>query len=77
MDYYARPHPFPIQESYALIRKLQPGFLIGFKQGANGGKFGIRARASRPESVTRCARAFDPARSGTPAEGIKVAQPSA
>ena len=36
MGYYARPDLFPIQESYALIRKLQPGCLICFKQGANG-----------------------------------------
>jgi alpha-L-fucosidase len=36
MGYYARPDLFPIEETYALIRKLQPGCLICFKQGANG-----------------------------------------
>ena len=36
MGYYARPDLFPIGETYALIRSLQPGCLICFKQGANG-----------------------------------------
>lgn len=36
MGYYARPELFPIAETYALVRKLQPGCLICFKQGANG-----------------------------------------
>jgi alpha-L-fucosidase len=36
MGYYSRPDLFPIEETYALIRKLQPGCLICFKQGANG-----------------------------------------
>ena len=36
MGYYARPELFPIEETYALIRKLQPQCLICFKQGANG-----------------------------------------
>jgi alpha-L-fucosidase len=36
MGYYARPDLFPIAESYALIRQLQPQALIAFKQGANG-----------------------------------------
>ena len=34
--YYARPEMFPIDDTYALIRKLQPACLISFKQGANG-----------------------------------------
>jgi len=34
--YYARPDLFPIAETYALIRSLQPQCLISFKQGANG-----------------------------------------
>ena len=34
--YYARPHLFPIQETYALIRSLQPQCLISFKHGATG-----------------------------------------
>jgi alpha-L-fucosidase len=36
MGYYARPDLFPIAETYALIRKLQPQCLISFKQGADG-----------------------------------------
>jgi alpha-L-fucosidase len=36
MGYYARPDLFPIEETYALIRKLNPDCLISFKQGANG-----------------------------------------
>ncbi len=36
MGYYGRPDMFPLQETYALIRSLQPHALIAFKQGANG-----------------------------------------
>ena len=36
MGYYARPDLFPIEETYAMIRDLQPQTLIAFKQGANG-----------------------------------------
>lgn len=36
MGYYARPDLFPIEETYRLIRSLQPNCLISFKQGANG-----------------------------------------
>jgi alpha-L-fucosidase len=36
MGYYARPDLFPIHETYALIRRLQPQTLICFKQGATG-----------------------------------------
>jgi len=36
MGYYARPDLFPIDETYTLIRSLQPHGLISFKQGANG-----------------------------------------
>ncbi len=36
MGYYARPDLFPIHETYAMIRKLQPQVLISFKQGATG-----------------------------------------
>lgn len=36
MGYYARPDLFPIDETYAMIRSLQPHCLISFKQGANG-----------------------------------------
>jgi alpha-L-fucosidase len=36
MGYYMRPDLFPIEESYDLIRSLQPQCLISFKQGASG-----------------------------------------
>ncbi|HSW45767.1 MAG TPA: alpha-L-fucosidase [Phycisphaerae bacterium] len=34
--YYQRPDLYPIDETYALVRSVQPGCLISFKQGANG-----------------------------------------
>ncbi|NQU42343.1 alpha-L-fucosidase, partial [bacterium] len=34
--YYWRPDLFPIEETYALIRELQPQCLISFKQGCTG-----------------------------------------
>lgn len=36
LPFYLRPDLFPIEETYALIRSLQPHCLISFKQGANG-----------------------------------------
>jgi len=36
MGYYARPDLFPVDETYALVRSLQPQVLISFKQGATG-----------------------------------------
>jgi len=36
MGYYARPDLFPMADTYALIRSLQPQTLISFKQGATG-----------------------------------------
>ena len=36
MGYYCRPELYPIQETYALVRSLQPACLISFKQGATG-----------------------------------------
>jgi len=36
MGYYNRPDLFPIGETYALIRSLQPQCLVSFKQGASG-----------------------------------------
>ena len=36
MGYYARPDLFPIDETYAMIRRMQPQTLISFKQGATG-----------------------------------------
>ncbi|NOY83040.1 MAG: alpha-L-fucosidase [Kiritimatiellaeota bacterium] len=36
MGYYHRPDLFPVEETYALIRSLQPQCLIAFKTGATG-----------------------------------------
>jgi alpha-L-fucosidase len=36
MGYYSRPDLFPIDETYSLVRSLQPHTLISAKQGANG-----------------------------------------
>lgn len=36
MGYYHRPDLFPMEETYALIRSLQPQCLIAFKTGATG-----------------------------------------
>ena len=36
MGYYAHPELFPIDQTYQLVRSLQPQALISFKQGANG-----------------------------------------
>ena len=36
VGYYARPDLFPVDKSYALVRKLQPHALISWKQGVNG-----------------------------------------
>ena len=36
MGYYNRPDLYPIDSTYALIRRLSPHALISFKQGANG-----------------------------------------
>jgi alpha-L-fucosidase len=36
MGYYGRPDLFPIKQTYALVRRLQPHSLISFKQGVTG-----------------------------------------
>lgn len=36
MGFYNRPDLFPTEETYGLVRSLQPQVLISFKQGANG-----------------------------------------
>jgi len=36
MGFYSRPDLFPIDSTYALIRRMSPHALISFKQGANG-----------------------------------------
>jgi alpha-L-fucosidase len=36
MGYYSRPDLFPIEETYEIVRSINPRCLISFKQGANG-----------------------------------------
>ncbi len=36
MGFYSRPDLFPVDSTYALVRRLSPHALISFKQGANG-----------------------------------------
>ena len=36
MGFYARPDLFPVDDTYALVRSLQPQVLISFKQGDTG-----------------------------------------
>ncbi len=36
MGFYGRPDLFPMEETYGLVRSLQPQTLISFKQGATG-----------------------------------------
>jgi alpha-L-fucosidase len=72
MGYYYRPDLFPVAETYALIRSLQPQCLIAYKNGANGdedfaspehvaGALEQRLRArNAPQHVIDCAnRAWD------------------
>jgi alpha-L-fucosidase len=48
MPYYYRPDLFPLAETYALVRSLQPQCLITFKQGANGDEdFAAPERSAR------------------------------
>ena len=48
--YYMRSDLFPIDETYSLIRSLQPQCLISFKQGANGDE-DFAAPERKPESL--------------------------
>ena len=48
MGFYGRPDLFPIDDTYAMIRELQPHCLISFKQGANGAEdFAAPERSNR------------------------------
>lgn len=54
MGYYARPDLFPIDETYALIRQLQPQALICFKQGATGTEDFAAPERHRYSLAQRC-----------------------
>jgi len=58
MGYYARPDLFPIEETYNLIRSLQPHALISFKQGANGDEDFAAPERSAGSLARRVKRAF-------------------
>ncbi len=67
LTYYARPDLFPIEETYTLIRKLQPQTLIAFKQGANGDEdFAAPERAGQ-SLAQRVEELFGPERAQLPA----------
>jgi alpha-L-fucosidase len=86
MGYYARPDLYPIEETYALIRSLQPQTLISFKQGASGDEdFTAPERGARSleENVRRqcgeaqalvARRAWD-GNTGKPRESCNTLQP--
>jgi alpha-L-fucosidase len=79
MGYYARPDLFPIDETYALIRSLQPQCLISFKQGANGDEDFVapeRARKAHAFVSPAAERAWERNR-GKPAEICDTLQPRA
>lgn len=75
--YQARPDLFPIEETYALIRKLQPQCLISFKQGANGDEDFIAPERSAEAKVgegERIAKVREKNR-GKPVEICNTLQP--
>lgn len=88
MPYYTQPELFPIAETYAMIRRLQPQALIAFKQGATGdedfyapershGSLAERARQWAGDSAAAVAqRAWDK-NQGKPAELCDTLQPKA
>jgi len=58
MGYYARPDLFPMEETYALVRSLQPHILISFKQGATGTEDFAAPERSGHSLADRVKRAF-------------------
>jgi len=60
MGYYARPDLFPIEETYGLIRELQPHCLISFKQGATGDEDFAAPERHAHSLEERVARVFGP-----------------
>jgi len=67
MGYYARPDLFPIEETYALVRSLQPHCLISFKQGASGDEDFATPERGVVSLVERVRKMFGP-------DNAKVAQ---
>jgi len=77
--YYARPDLFPIGETYALIRSLQPSCLISFKQGANGDEDFIAPERKADADVggSEAARRAREGNKGKPIEICNTLQPHA
>ncbi len=60
MGYYARPDLYPLEETYALIRSLQPQTLISFKQGANGDEDFATPERDASSLAERAGKQFGP-----------------
>jgi len=77
--YYARPDLFPVEKTYALIRSLQPGCLISFKQGANGDEDFVapERKADARVGETEAARRAREKNAGKPVEICDTLQPAA
>jgi len=58
MGYYARPDLFPVEETYDLVRSLQPHALISFKQGATGTEDFAAPERSGHSMADRVRRSF-------------------
>jgi alpha-L-fucosidase len=67
MSFYARPELFPIRETYALIRRLQPQALIAFKQGATGDEDFAAPERKGQSLAERVRTEFGPERADLPA----------
>ena len=68
MTYYARPDLFPIAETYALVRKLQPQTLLCFKQGATGTEDFAAPERTGQSLADRVRKQFDEAKAKIAAE---------
>ena len=80
MGYYSRPDLFPIEETYALIRSLNPRVLISFKQGANGDEDFVapeRSGAARVGDTFAVARKAYELNKNKPKEICNTLQPHA
>ncbi len=79
MGFYGRPDLFPIDETYALIRSIQPGCLISFKQGANGDEDFVapERKADAKVGTTDAARRAQEKNRGKPVEICNTLQPRA
>jgi len=74
-SYYERPDLFPINETYALIRSLQPQCLISFKQGANGDEDFVAPERRMQPKKGELARAVWEKNRGKPGEVCTTLQP--